>query len=253
MKIEIVNNNQIRCTLTKDDLAKRHIRLSELAYGTDKANLLFRDLMQQASTQFGFKADNTPLMIEAIPISAGSIVLVVTKVDDPEELDTRFSNFSPAVQQESGGDDSSSSVFDRILEAIRQSGGSGDGNDITDESASPYENEEAAKELDKLKKYLLLHRLFVFDSLGRAIDSSVIAKAPDGAHCALYRNDSTGKYYLSLVFPDEDAVGKAQNILAVLSEYSAPELMSYAREQNLKEHCITVIHENALDELAKLM
>ncbi|MDD4525903.1 MAG: adaptor protein MecA [Lachnospiraceae bacterium] len=253
MKIEIVNNNQIRCTLTKDDLAKRHIRLSELAYGTDKAKLLFRDLMQQASTQFGFKADNTPLMIEAIPISAGSIVLVVTKVDDPEELDTRFSNFSPAVQQESGGDDSSSSVFDRILEAIRQSGGSGDGNDITDESASPYENEEAAKELDKLKKYLLLHRLFVFDSLGSAIDASVIAKTPDGVHCALYRNDSTGKYYLSLVFQDEDTVGKAQNILAVLSEYSAPELMSYAREQNLKEHCITVINENALDELAKLM
>ena len=34
VKIEKINDNQIRCTLTKDDLANRHIKLSELAYGT---------------------------------------------------------------------------------------------------------------------------------------------------------------------------------------------------------------------------
>ena len=36
MKIEKINENQIRCTLTKDDLAERQIKLSELAYGTEK-------------------------------------------------------------------------------------------------------------------------------------------------------------------------------------------------------------------------
>ena len=30
-------------------------------------------------------------MIEAIPVSTESIVLIITKVEDPEELDTRFS------------------------------------------------------------------------------------------------------------------------------------------------------------------
>ena len=39
MKIEKINDNQIRCTLTQQDLENRHIRLSELAYGTEKANL----------------------------------------------------------------------------------------------------------------------------------------------------------------------------------------------------------------------
>lgn len=42
-----------------------------------------------------FHAEDLPLMIEAIPIPGGSIVLIITKVEDPEELDTRFSNFSP--------------------------------------------------------------------------------------------------------------------------------------------------------------
>ena len=45
MKIEKVNDNQIRCTLTKADLADRQLKLSELAYGTEKAKDLFRDMM----------------------------------------------------------------------------------------------------------------------------------------------------------------------------------------------------------------
>ena len=70
MKIEKVNDNQIRCTLTREDLAERQIKLSELAYGTEKAKMLFRDMMQQAAYEFGFEADDIPLMIEAIPLSA---------------------------------------------------------------------------------------------------------------------------------------------------------------------------------------
>ena len=95
MKIEKLNENQIRCTLTHADLAARHLKLSELAYGTEKAKSLFRDMMQQASFDFGFEAENIPLMIEAIPSSSDSIVLIITKVEDPEELDTRFSKFTP--------------------------------------------------------------------------------------------------------------------------------------------------------------
>ena len=84
MKIEKVNDHQIRCTLTKEDLADREIKLSELAYGTDKAKDLFRDMMQQASFEFGFEAEDIPLMIEAIPLNADCIVLIITKVEDPD-------------------------------------------------------------------------------------------------------------------------------------------------------------------------
>ena len=95
MKIEKISDNQIRCTLTKEDLDSHQIRISELAYGTDKAKKLFREMMQQAQIEFGFEADNIPLMIEAIPVNGESVILIVTKVEDPEELDTRFSKFSP--------------------------------------------------------------------------------------------------------------------------------------------------------------
>ena len=95
MKIEKINENQIRCTLTREDLESHQVNLKELAYGSEKAKKLFRDMMQQAQIQFGFEADNIPLMIEAIPVNLDSVILIVTKVEDPEELDTRFSKFSP--------------------------------------------------------------------------------------------------------------------------------------------------------------
>ncbi len=41
MKIEKISDTQIRCTLTKEDLDSHQIRISELAYGTDKAKKLF--------------------------------------------------------------------------------------------------------------------------------------------------------------------------------------------------------------------
>ncbi|MBP3261688.1 adaptor protein MecA, partial [Pseudobutyrivibrio sp.] len=44
MKIERINENQIRCTLSREDLISRHIKLSELAYGSAKARELFREL-----------------------------------------------------------------------------------------------------------------------------------------------------------------------------------------------------------------
>ena len=64
-----------------------------------KARNLFREMIQQAAQEVGFEAEDIPLMVEAIPLSSESIMLIVTKVEDPEELDTRFSKFSPLQKQ----------------------------------------------------------------------------------------------------------------------------------------------------------
>lgn len=123
MKLEKINDNQIRCTLTREDLEMHQVNLRELAYGSEKAKKLFRDMMQQAQIEFGFEADNIPLMIEAIPVNLDSIILIITKVEDPEELDTRFSKFSPykentqAEPLQLDGADSIIDIFQKICES----------------------------------------------------------------------------------------------------------------------------------------
>ena len=87
MRIEKINENQIRCILSKKDLADRQIKLSELAFGSEKARGLFRDMIEQANDEFGFEADDMPLMIEAMPLSDDNIVLQITKVENPEDVE----------------------------------------------------------------------------------------------------------------------------------------------------------------------
>ena len=41
MKIERLSENSIRCTLNRADLDSRELKISELAYGTEKAKSLF--------------------------------------------------------------------------------------------------------------------------------------------------------------------------------------------------------------------
>lgn len=90
MRIEKISSNQIKCFLNKNDLLSRHIKVSELAYGTDKAQELFRDMMDQASDEVGFEAENVPIMIEAVPLSTDSIMVIITKVDNPDDLESKL-------------------------------------------------------------------------------------------------------------------------------------------------------------------
>ena len=80
MKIEKINDNQIRCTLSKQELEERQIKMSELAYGSEKAKDLFHDMIEQANDEFGFEVNDMPIMVEAIPLNGESLILQITKV-----------------------------------------------------------------------------------------------------------------------------------------------------------------------------
>ena len=254
MKIEKINDNQIRCILTSEDLEQRQIRLSELAYGSDKAKALFQDMMRQAAYQFGFQAENTPLMIEAIPLSSDSIVLVVTKVENPEELDTRFSSFGPSIQNslsQASRIDGNVSPFEQLLDSLRKSlpakpGAQGPGAEAGGASG------KGADAMAALRRYLFTHRLFSFDALRDLVQAASMTASLYQGQSALYQASGEGRYYLFLTMEDMDAVKSMQHVLAVISEYGRCEPISYAREQHLKEHCLVVCSENALERLSAL-
>ena len=238
MKIEKLNENQIRCTLTHADLAARHLKLSELAYGTEKAKSLFRDMMQQASFDFGFEAENIPLMIEAIPSSADSIVLIITKVEDPEELDTRFSKFTPA------GD-----ADPLNLEALEKLQGADEFlnllNKVKEAAAGTHtsEPESAAPSFSV--------RLFSFKTLDSVIRAArLLAPVYKGAN-TLYKDDSSGMYILALA-PTDHSASEFNKICNMLSEYASPEKAEPSVLAFLEEHCDIIVSADAVQKLSTL-
>ncbi|MBQ3393040.1 MAG: adaptor protein MecA [Lachnospiraceae bacterium] len=238
MKIEKISDNQIRCILSREDLEQRSLRLSELAYGNEKARALFRDIMQQAAFQYGFKTDGTPLMIEAIPLGNGSIILLVTKVENPEELDTRFSNFAPSVQSASASA-SEAAGPDPLLQAMR-------------ENFSPPPVKDEKEEIERYRMFLFTNRIFRFEKLEDAIRAAVLTADAYQGDSSLYRDDSGDCYYLSLTMEDADAVGRMQRVLSVISEYGSSQPVSIARRQHLNEHCKMLCARGALAMLSQL-
>ena len=112
MKIERINENQIRCTLTTADLIARKLKLSELAYGTEKAKSLLQEMMEKAEDELGFYVNDTPLMIEAVPASLDSIVLIITKVDSAEAVDQH--NMSKEALQRMNEQDYAVPPFEKL-------------------------------------------------------------------------------------------------------------------------------------------
>ncbi|HJA12819.1 MAG TPA: adaptor protein MecA [Candidatus Mediterraneibacter merdipullorum] len=239
MKIEKLNENQIRCTLTHADLAARHLKLSELAYGTEKAKSLFRDMMQQASFDFGFEAENIPLMIEAIPSSSDSIVLIITKVEDPEELDTRFSRFTPSGE---------SSPLN--MEALEKLEGADEFLDLLNkvkEAAAGIglpETKEAAPASFTV-------RLFSFPDLDSVIKAARLAAGIYKGANTLYKDKSSGMFLLALA-PSEHSTNEFNRICNMLSEYGSPEKADSSVLAFLEEHACTVLSADAVQKLSAL-
>ncbi len=231
MKIEKINENQIRCTLTREDLASRHLRISELAYGTEKAKSLFRDMMKQANYEFGFEAEDIPLMIEAIPMNSESLVLVITKVEDPEELDTRFARFSPSITEE--------------LESPRE-----DAEEMALEVSDLFRHMQsmAEGELPALPEDSAVHsRIFTFATLSHVMDAAkIIAHAYNG-ESELYK-DSSGRFLLLMTRGacEEEIFDRACNIA---SEYGSILRKRIGSIAFLTEHCEQLIATGAIRAL----
>lgn len=263
MKIEKINENQIKCTLNKNDLAARQIKVSELAYGTEKAKLLFRDMMQQAASEFGFHAEDLPLMIEAIPVPGDSIILIITKVEDPEELDTRFSNFSPddseddledeylddmedIDEDEIDGDATLMDMFNQVRNKIEAlSSKKKDFVPLSDLLGAGEKSRTSGKPAPQK-----ITKIYSFDNLSTLISLTGYLKDFPGQN-SLYKSRQNNRYYL-IMNNSSQSVQEFSGICSLVSEFGSTEDSSSVSEAYYKEHFDKVIERKALQKLQQI-
>lgn len=263
MKIEKISDNQIRCTLNKKDLVDRELRLSELAYGTEKAKTLFRDMIQQASYEFGFEADDIPLMIEAIPVSAECLVLVITKVEDPEELDARFSRFSPEPDDDifSSDEDDDTAYADEILHCFDQfaelfheaqeSAKASSDSFIPLPQAIARENKIEGKKAKPAAAPADMTKIFSFRSLEEIIRLSAHIVYSYNGKNSVYKNPATSSYYL-VITKSSHTPEEFNKVCNMVSEYGTSERATYASLSYYEEHFQIIVRDNAIQKLSVL-
>ncbi|MCL2462436.1 MAG: adaptor protein MecA [Defluviitaleaceae bacterium] len=129
MKVEKISDSQIKIILSQTDLRERDIQLTELAMGSEKIHQLFHDMMEQALIELNFITENTPLMVEAIPTSSESIMLIITKIkgdkDATEErsvIQRRFRESKKVKPAPQSSDYLSIYMFDSLDDATLAAG-----------------------------------------------------------------------------------------------------------------------------------
>ncbi len=88
MKIEKINENKIKITLSLNDLEERNIDLESLNINSPATQELFWDMMEQAEIELGFNASDSQLCIEAVPDSQDGFIITITKLDEDGDFES---------------------------------------------------------------------------------------------------------------------------------------------------------------------
>lgn len=257
MKIEKISDNQIKCLLTKADLDSRHLSVNELTYGSEQANTLFKEMTEQANRKYGFTIEDSPVMIEAIPLPNDSIVLFITKMDDPDELDSRFSKFSPskedleyATEMEHTLKKQYSNKANEILgliDAFKKALLEDDSKDVSKKSADS-KTSDISKDVSSSNNNLVM--IYRFSSIDKVIAlASVLFEKYDGVN-SLYEDDN--KSFILILEKSNHSPEDFNRICNIVCEYGDRVRNSEYSQAFYGEHSHVILRSNALQEMAHI-
>ena len=243
MKIEKINENSISLIIDVEDLRVRNLKISDLSYGSDKARDLLVELINIASTEVGFKAD-APLSVETVPLKDGNVKLIISKIINPDELDSRFSRFTPIKNEKMPLSimQMLESTIDKFEEALKIGSVKGV-NDV-----NTVEKLEIRREDEVVS-------IFEFEDIDKASDATKNIKNYEYTS-VFYKDEKSGKYFLVLSIDgkvEKDKLQEFNKVCNTLAEYGYRVQSQIGINQSYyEEHYKTIIKEDAVKKLSLL-
>ena len=237
MIVERLNENSIALTINRNELNDRNLKITDLTYGSEKTQKLFVELAGIAKKELNFDIDS-PIAVEAVPLKDGNVKLIITKIFDPDELDARFSRFTPMKNE-------------LMPFAIMQ---------LLESTIDKFEDALKVGSNNNLNK-LEIHSdkdiicIFEFSELDKVSDAAknVSNKEYDSV---LYKDDKNNKYYLVLSINNsvpKDVLTEFNKACNVLAEYGKRiEGHIGMNKAYYDEHYKMIIKEYAIKKLSML-
>ena len=239
VKIERISDTQVKFVLESRDLLEKNIKITELAYGSEKTQVLFREMLERAYDECGFEVENVPIMIEAIPVAVDSIIIIVTKVANGDDIEAKFNSFLPKTRD-----------FGKSNKT---------GNDIgkyfgTASSANSETNVKPQKSLGSnapgKQQRVPREKVYVysFKNIDDAIDLCARLTSVYMGQSSMHKYND--KYFI--VFDNTQGARNVRGFENILSEYGARHVSGQITKYHLIEHGETMIAEDAVHALAKI-
>ena len=203
-------------------------------------------MVEQANYEFGFETNDIPLMVEAIPLPSESIVLIITKVEYPDELDTRFSKFSEAdddfTDLGNAGQPPVIKGAADILELFER---------IKKENEKTADSEQSTDDITEEQAEAEWSSCLFLINLMMCAGFRMCLTAFTAAEMTYTRDASSNKYYL-VAHKSEHTPKEFNKVCNIISEYAYQKNYVPANEAFFKEHGNVIIEEAAIQTLAVL-
>lgn len=222
MKIEKISENQMKFILNQSDLTARDIKFNELEYGSEKTQDLFHEMLEQANIEYGFVSESIPLVIEAIPITKDSLMVLVTKLESIPDDDHRASIFA-------GFKEFKESLFSEDLEAQDYSS--------FGTPTKPIKNNTSGHSKTTIA-------IYAFENINQIIDISKMINANFSGLSSVYKYNNA--YYLVLEKINNSSINFA------LNEYGYRYSSSIKSKYHLMEHGECITKEGAVRKYASI-
>lgn len=223
MRIEKINENQLKVILNHSDLAERNIDLIELVSGSDKTHSFIMEMMEIALSEYDFKPANAPIIVEAAPLSVDSFMLIITKVSG-----------DAADAKRAGGGETRIDIISEISKYVQSK----------KQFTKPQKPYQPAKQPER-------HTIFFFNGLDDAIKACSRLRGVFEGKSLLAKLD--GRYYLFLHNTQISARPQIARLDACLSEYGAKFRANLLFEHYLREHGEVIISEYATVKLGEYL
>ena len=86
MKVEKVDDNKIKITLSFEELEMRNIKLSDIEKNNSAARKLFMNLIEESNLDDMFECEDSQLFIEACSDNTDTFVLFITKIENLPDM-----------------------------------------------------------------------------------------------------------------------------------------------------------------------
>ena len=234
MKIERLNENQLRFTVWSKDLPDEDFTIADLAGQTEKAEELIKYMMNKAKEEFGFITEEKPIVVEAIPVNKDCIVFLVTKVEG-EEQDEKFGYIEKLKHQAM---EMAKSLKDGTIELTDD--------DEADDSIGGV-NQPSDEKTGKLLPYMIYKSKDMenFITVARMVCSFY------DSDNTLYKQESDINYYL-VVTHNRNTDKEFEYLCETLREFTEPYKFTYTTKYYFEEHYKTIIEKTALQTLSEL-
>lgn len=242
MKIEKLNENQVKFTLWTEDLEENDVEISDITSNNEKGEELLRMMMERAKDELGFETDDQSILIEAMTIDNECVVLILTKVDRNADEDTKndlLGQLRQQVHEIARTHRENAEKERRTLPGAKQPG------DNMYKQAEPQQ--EKASPNPPEQAYLI----FRFDNLDNLIYVSKLCGIYYDSDNTLYKNPKDQSYFL-VATRNRNTAEEFDNLNNALQEYGNKFMQTSSTRFFIDEHFTRIIENTAIQTLAEL-